>query len=165
MNRLSKLFSRRKAPEKKQRIRFLASSCLEDSDLFLESENFIITGDVKKVSSGRPYQNVFKKGERILIAHFDTKTRKPASVRESLLLLKKFVSLFTELKRQGYAGFVGDTSNSAIVSFFRKRGAQIIQPTLLERVRVKYRYLAGVHDWDYPEKYLRRPVLRIIIKF
>lgn len=164
MKRICSRLLNRKPPGKRA-IRFLSDGYIQGSDLFLESENFIISGDAKTVSSGKHCQNAFKRGEKILAAHFDTKTPVPASAREALLLLKKFVSLFPELKRQGYAGLVGDTSNSAIVSSFRKHGAQIMLPSRLAQVQARRRYKIAVREHNYPAKYVQGPVQRIIMRF
>ncbi|MDD5162684.1 MAG: hypothetical protein PHD95_00580 [Candidatus ainarchaeum sp.] len=164
MNRLKK-FSRRKPPEKRQKVRLLTSSDTQGSDFFLQSEHFIITGEGKTVSSPRRYRNFFGKGETILNAHFDTTTEKLPSPREALLLLRRFVGTFSELKRAGYSSFVGDTPNSALVNFFRRQGAQITQTPLPTGMGAKLRYARSVYDWNYPRQYAKMPVFRVMLRF
>ncbi|HLD59189.1 MAG TPA: hypothetical protein VI977_06185 [archaeon] len=165
MRRILKKLSRKKRAARPHERRILPSGFRIAFDFVLESSNFVISGDAKTVYFPRAYKNVFRRGEKILAIHMDSKYKKPGTPREALGLLKQFVLSFSGLKRQGYAGCAGDTPNSALVKFFRKQGAVIAEAPWLAHTLTRQAYRMNAKEFGYPEKYATKPVQRIVMRF
>ncbi len=120
-----------------------------------------LIGVRRVVVNPKAYKGIFKRGENIIDFHIGS-----LKGREVLALIELFREKFPVLREEGFAGVCCDTPNTAIFNALRRRIGMTEMKTpsnMAGRVKERYAYL--VENSKFPEKYLKEPVKRLVLRF
>lgn len=125
------------------------------------SRSSSLIGMRRVVVNPKVYKGIFKRGENIIDFHIGS-----LKGREVLALIEFFRKKFPVLREEGFAGVCCDTPNTAIFNALRRRIGMTEMKTPSNMAwRVKERYAYLVENSKYPEKYLKEPVKRLVLRF
>ena len=124
-------------------------------------DDYGVIGDREVVEDPKSYCESFGEGDEVLKVHMDT----PGD-RKTLQAIKGLVGESQRLRQDGIKGLYGDTPNTALIDYARRKFAAQVMDTpedVGEVVKRKYRRL--VEKGGYPGKYLDEPVKRVVVRF
>ena len=154
-NRLKATVSFRGVPEKSMAKRYPA---LKTPFLVIRSNIFWITGKFKRIENQGSFGKLFNEMDPVFELHFHALDGKTM-----VLLLRQLGEQFEAMKKKGIKGLYTDTPNQAIANYLIERFGGI--ETFLDQEEKRKAMKAYSSQKQYPRKYTRTPVRRIVIKF
>ena len=118
-------------------------------------------GEERAVAMPSEFGNHFEKGSKVFEFHISKGN--PNEFVEALLFFRREHA--AKLRELGFSGIYGDTTNSALVNFFKRNLAAFEVEPPESAVQELQANLRDEVARGLPEKYLNTPVRRIILKF
>lgn len=142
-------------------------SRIEGKPVFRVMENGqSIDAHAARIRNPSKYAGLFKKGEKVLLIHFNI-TDKAAGERALVELANKF----PELKTQGFSGIYGDSQNPVVLRQFEQlaKSQQLafayLHTPFFGAIGANSRYSQNVRENKYPQRYLKEKPRRLVIRF